>query len=635
MKYICAIMFSLYSAIALSYPIFVKCEEGGRLSDKITPPELSSRLQKMLEGIKDLNNEEKNKEIEKICSGGALCMQELNQLLQMSEVAGKISHDLIQAEVQRISDKASKTAKSVESIVSVPENLFSSVSQYQSAIQNIALAHECRVEGTKLDPKLFDKSGNCILANFGHSPYMYPSGIRFSGTDNISGNKLGSSASCSTIDEIIESSIATNNDPYAVMALSLMETGSDMYGLGLDPIGTVQTLGCPTTPGSAKSHNLDSYSTYYNVKWGSQKNERFSKSLQQFAKLKNIELEEGESYYCFMNTDDEVKTKADDFTPNVHTEGGQFVISSSQPTFKKTCCAKVPFSAKSLKGMNAPGLLTYSSFDKYLEKPLDAKITHSDGLERMARRLQRFNGYTDSMGGAEGVPAWRSGVNYYKTPAYGYQAMDFIFNTLWNNPYIQHKVKAVEEKLQLASKSIFCQEKEPGVYAVEHDVFFKKHGEAPRMQSLRERYKIAQGYSKLKQRDKNVFRNEVLNICVESNRPLMPFCTEFSEVQKRYHKIKAAITENEKKEYSEENDKKTQKLYAEASNVVFEFWDKTNKDKLMTQYWSAVYPKRQTIADANKMDQGFLWKQMDEQQFQSFLEQIKKPDNKLYPKEQF
>jgi len=59
------------------------------------------------------------------------------------------------------------------------------------------------------------------------------------------------------------------------------------------------------------------------------------------------------------------------------------------------------------------------------------------------------------MGGAEGVSPWRAGVNYYKNPAYGYQVMDFILNTLMFNPYISAKIDELSQKYQKI-RTVFC-----------------------------------------------------------------------------------------------------------------------------------------------------------------------------------
>ena len=57
-----------------------------------------------------------------------------------------------------------------------------------------------------------------------------------------------------------------------------------------------------------------------------------------------------------------------------------------------------------------------------------------------------------------------------------------------------------------------------------------------------------------------------------------------------------------------------------------------NKDELMRRYWTKVYPQRSTVAEANRVDQGFTWENMNDDQFRGVLNQIREPDNDLYPR---
>jgi hypothetical protein len=394
-----------------------------------------------------------------------------------------------------------------------------------------------------------------------------------------------------------------DEDPYAALAISLMENGTDISGLYLDPIGSVQTLGCPATRGTRANNNMDSYSTYYNVQYGTRENSTLVQNIRNLMRLSNNAPVGGESYLCnspgsspemkaleeeFMAQEQsggkpsaELIAKAEKISEKQtkkYTDAGCRIASSSMSCPRPAsnlCCVRIPFGVESSE--HADKALTYSSLNRYLSSPLEPNLRGNNSIDLPARRLQRFNGYSDAMGGAEPVSAWRSGVNYYQTPAYGYQAMDFILNTLWNNPFVKSAVEEAEKKLEKKSKSVLCQDRDPGVYTIEHDHYFLKHANAPRMTAIISRWNQNPNWTSLSGRFQNVLKGEFAAIC--KHRTTAPnLCNQV---------------------------------------------DRKNLQAAATEYFRNTYRTRRTVAQANRQDQGFTWTNMSPEQFTGFIDRYR------------
>lgn len=587
----------LLSTTAWSYPVFFKCEEGGRLSDQVTPPELRGRLNALVDSLRSLNSASRTAKIDEYCEGGALCMQEFEQLLRMSEVNGTITRDIIDAELARVRAAASAAARAENGIAPVSEGLFASALSHQQMTESILTVRECRVALANFAPERFNNNGNCVLANFGHSPYMYPSGIRFSGTGYELNHKQ---VNCEAVQSMVQGALAMDEDPFAAIAISLMENGTEISDLYLDPIGSVQTLGCPTTRGTPANHNMDSFSTYYNVQNGLRENPALVRNIQNLMRLQNVTPQAGESYLCntpgappeFAQIKEQVTAYItanpnSEPTPELQAQidkiiekyqlkytnlgcaQGSSSFTCTQP-LRNHCCVRLPFKTDRLDVSDRA--LTYSSLNRYLSSPLEPNIRGTNPSDYPARRLQRFNGFSDAMGGAEGVSAWRSGVNYYQTPSYGHQALDFILNTLWNNPFVRSAVAAAEQELGKKSKSVLCQDRGPGVYTIEHDHYFRQHAEAPRMTAILARWNQNASWASLPKRFQRVLTGEFTEICKRKDTPT--FCGHVS---------------------------------------------RKNSQAAATEYFRTVYRTRRTVAQASRQDQGFTWGQMSHEQFSGFL----------------
>lgn len=581
MKFISLIILLLPST-AFAYPIFFKCSPDGRLSDQITPREMSGRLQSMVTRLRSLSETARENEITDLCDGGNVCMNELRQLMTMAQVGGQVTEEIIQAELSRVSEAARAAATNLQAITPMPAGIFESAAEYQRVVENVALSRECRVASTRMNPAQMElPDGACVLANFNHSPYMYPSGTRDNGVESRTGDLQQGRPNCQAIKDLVLGAISMDQDPYAAMAVSLMENGPEVESLYLDPIGAVGAIGCPSTRATANNHNLDSYQTYYNVQYGVVPNARLGNRIRDYLTLKGSPAEAGTSFACAGGNEQHA-------IEGTAPEGcsGSATASFCPRAVPGMCCSQLPIAVSPEQAEIAGTAITYSSLDGYISSPLAANLRGNDSADYPARRIQRFNGYSDSMGGAEAVSAWRSGVNYNNTPAYGYQALDFVLNTLWNNPFVRAAVEEAEAQLNRESKSVLCQDRQAGVYTMEHDHYFNKHANAPRMGTIQGRWNQNPSWSALATRHRNVMTGEIAAVCGQASRIAS---SEFCRMPGIVNGALQPAAEN-----------------AALSRVV-------------TEYFRTVHPQRRTVAMANQMDQHYTWNEMNEAQFGSFL----------------
>lgn len=567
MKTALTFLLTLSTTLAWAYPIYFKCEKDGSLSQVVTPNELASKLQQVVNTANGLSPQKQKEFLSETCRGGKSCIEELEQLLKMSQASGKVTEEWVKSTISKVKQDSAKATSNLQGLVKLPQAQGELLSQYNNIVKNAAESAQCRIAEANLPADKFSlDNGSCVVANLHHSPYMYVAGLRESGT-NKPGNMFMGAPRCNDIDEMIKGAVASGQDPYAALAISFMENGTEVHGLYLDPIGMVQTLGCPTARGTAEKHNLNSYNTYYNVNYKTIENSPLISKIKNYLAVKKIKTEEKESYFC-----------------NAEGGGG---YSTTKPN-DKACCLKLPFTLAS-NNIGDPNnhpiakALTFKSFDQYIKAPLKSQLKTSDPAENAARRLQRFNGYSVLMGGAEGVSAWRSGVNYFKTPAYGYQAMDFLVNSMITNPFIAKKVSEAEAALGKKSPSVLCMELPQGVFSLEHDYYFNKHANSPRMEVILDKWKQNKTGLTLTKSQNNVMIGEISAVIASKKYP------EFNKMLEGF------------KPFAKE----------------------PIPPKVLNYYFEKIYPDRRTVAQANQMDQGFEWNEMKDQKFSAFLESYK------------
>lgn len=569
MKSILFLILTFVSSLAWSYPVYFKCEKNGILSQVITPNELADKLQQVINTAHGLSPEKQKQFLSETCRGGKSCIEELEQLLKMSQISGNITEAWVKDQLNKVKTESAKRTNQLKGLIKLPAEQGALLTTYNSIIQNAAESEQCRISESQIPAdKLKLENDRCIVANLHHSPYMYVAGIRESGT-KLQGNMTMGAPACSSIDLMIEGAVASGQDPYAALAISFMENGTEVHGLYLDPIGMVQTLGCKTSRGSQANHNLNSFNTFYNAEFKTIENSSLINKIKNYLAIRKIKTENKVSYFC-----------------NTMGGGGESVETPSP----NSCCLKLPFSIDSESNPSGPDhpmakALTFKSMDQYVKAPLADELKTNDPSENAARRLQRFNGYSTLMGGAEAVSAWRSGVNYYKTPAYGYQAMDFLVNSMISNPYIRSKVEAAEAQVGTKSPSVLCLDLPPGLYGLEHDYYFKKHANSPRMEIVLEKWNKNKKNPNLSKAQANVMRHEFFTLLSSKKYP------EFEKILHQENSL------------------------ANSSNISI---------PALNYYFEKIYPERRTVALANKMDQGFEWNEMQGKNFDTFLASYKK-----------
>lgn len=347
------------------------------------------------------------------------------------------------------------------------------------------LIESCSSVEKKLQISDYVNQKNLLIAYPYNTNYMFITGRKKIDSD------LNNFIQIDKIESVIEESIIMGTDPYVTIALSLMEGGNGSVGnLYLDPIGVMRALGCSLTQvdnGSNHKVALNSFGTSYIVQSEVKKIPELQKKLTSFFQTFNIPSEKGTSYYCY-------NVKGEDEKPLVF-----------EKPKSNSCCIELGFKATTSNPLDSDKIthaLTYEYIDQIIKNPYQQK---SDP----AWKLQRFNGYTDLMGGAESVPPWRSGLNFYKTPTYGYQTMDYIINGLMFNPYIEAKINELQKKHNLVPDSILCKGKKNGIYAIDQDFYFEVHKSAPRFKGIYKKFLQGLKYSQLSAREKKVLLYEM------------------------------------------------------------------------------------------------------------------------------
>lgn len=526
---------------AWSYPLFFTCDANKALVDTPVPPAESARaFNLMLETLsQETNANKRNEMMRNLCNGGAACMRDFEQLLSMAQVAGSATATVIRNElVAKAREDARTNANIYKNIIKVPESLVDACRDQAALAEQVSLAHECNMQMKRANRLgVTGKNGSCVMSNSRHSPYMYPSGIR-DNNSNKPGDLNHGPVQCQELDIMIDAAMAAGQDPFTAIAVSLMENGTRVASLYLDPIGVVEEIGCPVTAGSLANHNLNSYNTYYNVTYGVEETPRAISAVTNYVAAHGIKTKPGVSYYC--------------------TGPGM----SATPVANQ-CCLKLPYKADSITNDDLMKSLTIRSFSRYFRTPLaDQHRNGASGIELPARRLQRYNGWSKAMGGAEAVTAWRSGVNYYETPTYGYQAMDFLLNTVMNNPYVVNKVRETAARLGRRPRSILCEDVPAGSYGIDTEVYFQLHRDSPRMTAVKSSFDSVGSFNGMPRGFRNVLRGEF-----------------------------NAILSGAAGSYS-------------AFRTAYNSGDMT---KATREYFKSVWPDRSTIGKASQQDQGYTW----------------------------
>lgn len=472
MKFLLALIFGIFATQALAYPIMFSCE-GGSINS-----EARFNENDLFEKYMRLEKEKRSSFVESICQGSKTCMRDFDAIVKAAGSSVEIAQEMFNEKLNEIKSDYQKLDITGEEL-----------EQYLALRESHSKIMACQNAKASLSPEDFLVSNdNRVLTTY---PFWNDYTFTSICPQAIDETKQKGAGFCGPIDKgslntVIEESILMGVDPYLVLSLSMMEGGSGNVGsLYLDPIGVMGAMGCSSKQVANNTDSnkaLNSYGTSYVVNADIKKDPKLQKKLKAYFKHFQPEnIEDGESYYCY----------------NVLGQSSPTIYDSPQ---QDSCCVDLGFSAQSSSSSAVSHALTYHFIDKITRNKFRGK-------DDPAWRAQRYNGYTNLMGAAEGVSAWRAGVNYYENPAYGYQTMDYMLNSLMFNPYIRSKVEEFGEGKEW--DSLLCEDKADGVYTVDSDRYFNKHRDSQRLKVIEEKYKAGKGYSSLSSREKRIMDQEL------------------------------------------------------------------------------------------------------------------------------
>ena len=495
-----AVLLSL-SAQVMAFPLYYKCGAGDRLEDTFAGPEILGQVQSLL--ANSTNDSEFQQQAYIICEGASHCLREMNRI---KALIGDTS-DIMSAVLNTQSRYKAETAAS-----GVDPAEFERI---KKTVDQAYMLHACQEVKKTWNPESWIGNDTDRFAVYypKYNNYMYASGC----------SGRSSSANCapnrrSNYKDKIKSALLMGMDPYLAIALVWMEGGTaeGLNYLYLDPIAKFGALGCRSTPRSsseATENTLNSYGTYYDIKPGVVRNAALNTKLKDFQKAKGSSPQDGKSYFCRMLTD----------------ELGM-VYDTPQ---ENSCCLEMPVTAESANIDLIEEALVFEQARKNYQ-------TRFRGMEDPAFRVQRFNGYSRLMGGAEPVEAFRAGVNHYLDPAYGYQAMDYMVSSILPNPVIRQMVEQAEAEVtqtlgrQPNWRSIMCVEHPGGgTFQVDSSTYFLRHRDTPRLQAAFERWEKGEALTGAEER---LIQLEMQTLIEKRKAPESDLDVEFNQIVDNYFK---------------------------------------------------------------------------------------------------
>ena len=453
---------------ASAYPIFYKCDSKRQMTEVLTGDEIYKKLQPLM----SQSAVEQTNLIESYCDGSQECEKQLSQIVKLAKISKEIAEKTLSDELNALDAQAPS-----QPIHEVDSKTFKLKKQIEAGAFNVAA---CRNTISKLPVEKFLSPHGVVMFYPHYTEYTYVTGCRNYGEGrgwmcSEYANDAGS------IQDAIKKALSMGVDPYTFLAIGLMENGAaGWHYLYLDPIGKMGVIGCTETQidGSKPGEKiLKSFGTNHKIEPGIVQNPRLSDDLKRYLTSQE-EVDPGTSYFC----------------RDLGTADAQ-IVNKADPS---ECCLKLGFTPKG------------SSVDA-IEKALIVKFVGRSQFKQMAGktdpafRIQGFNGFSRLMGGAEGVSAFRSGIDNYETPTYGYQGMDFILNSLVSNPWIKQEVERQSKEMGMSSPSILCMDvATPGTYQIDSDYYFKKYRDTPRMKAL-----IGRSWASMHTPEKRVLSEEL------------------------------------------------------------------------------------------------------------------------------
>ena len=458
---------------SFAYPMLFTCEDHKiKRADQYSPEDKFNNILRM-------NKETQNEYFQSLCHSGSDCIDRLKLIADFSKSNFKAAYELFEYELQKLNLQSGQL---------IDENpLFKEIAGFKNKITEVLACEETM---TKLNPDDYIWNDNYLLASYPfHTNYMYVTGCNsVNGKDCYPIGKIN-------LDSTIERALLMDTDPYLIIALTLMEEGTSMGSLYLDPIGLVDAIGCKGKQvANHEANAFDSYGTKYIINAEVVSNTKLQNNIQKYLTHESISFEPGNDKFCMsLDGSGEPKVVA---TPN-----------------ENSCCLELGVKFDQENDSASSSIKNALRYE-FIRKRLSSNFR---GRSDPEFKIQRFNGYTELMGAAEGVQAWRQGINFYEDPQYGYQSMDFILNSLMFNPYIRAKVDAATDSNW---KSIICLGREDGTYFYDSKYYFEKVRDSKRLTSIYEKFKKGLSYNDLTQREQNGFYQELFE--TSKRNPYMP-----------------------------------------------------------------------------------------------------------------
>lgn len=453
---------------AWAYPVFFRCDDKKQMTEFLAGQDLLDSLKKLQASM----GGDRSKLLATLCEGKIECERQFSQILELASISEAAANAEQKKVLTRLQNEMANSP-----IVSTDEATIKLETEIRKLSAEI---NSCRQVTSSLDPDAWEKN-SCVT-------FYYPikNEYSYAGTFRATSSKAmrNGCAQKDLLQTSIQEALLTGVDPLVYLSIGLMEEGHEGWRqVGLDPIGVISAIGCASKQNSSNA-NLKSYGNGYVITPKHVKNTVAANNIKKIINNQNPgSVKPGKSYYCA------------EFAP------GRFNERMVEKPVPGECCLLLDFVAEHedvTKGLKL-------SYIESIQK------SHPEGLKDPASRIQMFNGRSKLMGGGEAVPVFRSGVNYFDSPAYGYQAMDFIINNLAANPWLTREIKRQKENLKLSTlpPSILCQEEKAGPNVIDSKHYFDLHRNSKRMLLIKNL-----PYSKIKTnpRHKQVMVNELAHV---------------------------------------------------------------------------------------------------------------------------
>lgn len=438
-----------------AYPLFFKCDKEGHLSDMLTDPEFLDQLR----SFAGATVASQKAAIATICEGSKQCESELSNIINLVFTAKNGGSNGTQEKALGLARARAEAQKRISGIVEVDPKTFGAFKEFARLGENL---RTCRAQITKLTADQFLLGDALLLYHPYHNNYIHITGCK------------GLNGECELISadrfrDVIRNAVAMDIDPYAMLAIATMEIGStSINSLYLDPIGKFGVMGCKGKQVSADQEGaLESYGNYHVIKPEVlPPNSGLEARLKSYLQINKFPISEGKSYFCRGITDSE----------------GVFLKAPKE----SQCCSVMNYSTKYESTLD--DAFAYEFARQKMYSSIGADLAERAGSKRAenepAYRLQRFNGYSEMMGGGESVATYLAGANFYESPSYGYQSMDYIVNSLMTNPAVRQMVEDEKKKQNKDFKSILCTSRSEGTFVLDSDYYMNKVRDTPRLTKI-------------------------------------------------------------------------------------------------------------------------------------------------------